>query len=457
MSTVFQQRNEALPQRELPLLHAADPGHVIAWRDGRAVRVGEFLQHVRDVAAVLPSGRHVLNLCEDRYAFLVTFCAVLVAGQTNVLPPSRAPRALAEVMSVHVGCHAVGEQDLADVPARYLRLPPIARAPYAPDIEIPRIPAGHVAAINYTSGSTGRPHPHAKRWGDFHASAVGTRHLFATHGVPGKRHVVATVPPQHMYGLEQSILQPLLGQAGIHAGRPLFPADIAAALARVPAPRLLVTTPVHLRALVADATNLPELAAILSATAPMPADLAAEAEARYGVPLIEVLGSTETCGIAGRRTTQGELWAAYPGVRLHPQPDGTQVEAPQLAKPVVLADLVEIRDERHFCLRGRNTDMVEIAGKRASMADLTRRLLDIPGVADGVVCQLDQADPIGVRRIAALAVAPGLSEAQIVDALRASIDPVFLPRPLRCVPVLPRNESGKLPRRELLALLRGGD
>ena len=42
-------------------------------------------------------------------------------------------------------------------------------------------------------------------------------------------------------------------------------------------------------------------------------------------------------------------------------------------------------------------------------------------------------------------------------ALRRDIDPVFLPRPLKLVDALPRNETGKLPRVALLALLNGSD
>ena len=84
---------------------------------------------------------------------------------------------------------------------------------------------------------------------------------------------------------------------------------------------------------------------------------------------------------------------------------------------------------------------------------MTRKLLAIPGVEDGVVFQLDGD---GVRRIAALAVAPTLDESSILAVLRRAIDPVFLPRRLRCVPRLPRNETGKLPREVLLELLQDG-
>jgi acyl-coenzyme A synthetase/AMP-(fatty) acid ligase len=217
---------------------------------------------------------------------------------------------------------------------------------------------------------------------------------------------------------------------------------------------VLVTTPVHLRALVESGVQLPKLAAMLSATAPMPPELAAQAEKCFDAPLLEVFGSTETCAFATRRVTADSQWTLYHGVHLHPQPDGTQIEAPQLDAAVTLADIVTLHDDgRRFELRGRHADLLEIAGKRASLGDLTRRLLAIPGVNDGVVFQLDDADAIGIRRIAALVVAPSLSEHAIVDALRASIDPVFLPRPLRRVETLPRNETGKLPRAALLDLL----
>jgi acyl-coenzyme A synthetase/AMP-(fatty) acid ligase len=78
----------------------------------------------------------------------------------------------------------------------------------------------------------------------------------------------------------------------------------------------------------------------------------------------------------------------------------------------------------------------------------------VPGVLDGVVFQLDANEAGGVRRIAALAVAPGIDEAEILRALRRGIDPVFLPRPLKRVAALPRNETGKLPHAALVQLLQ---
>ncbi|WP_458070891.1 AMP-binding protein [Rhodanobacter sp. BL-MT-08] len=437
----------------LPLLRPADPSRVVAWRNGQLINATRFLAHVRAVAALLPSGSAAVNLCEDRYAFLVAFCAVVTRGQTNLLPSSRAPQAVDEVMQAYPGCYAVGDMDLALAPPRYQRLPALDALAFDAEGLWPMVAADHVVAIGYTSGSTGLPSANKKTWASFRASNAGN--LAMLQGVVGERFgVVATVPPQHMYGMELSVVMPLLGGAGVHAGRPFFPADVAAALAEVPASRVLVTTPVHLRALVDSDIALPPIAAIVSATAPMPLELARAAERRFCAPLQEMFGSTETCVFASRRPTVDEDWLLYDGVTLHPQPDGTTVDAPQLSAPIALADIVSLSDNgRRFRLRGRHADMLEIAGKRASLADLTRRLLAIPGVLDGVVIQLADGDTLGVHRIAALAVAPGLDEHRILDALRHAIDPVFLPRPLRLVAALPRNETGKLPRAALLELL----
>jgi len=453
VAIVYDTFQREAPQR-LALLHAATPGRTLAWRDGQPVSAAQFLAHVRQVAATLPTGSAAVNLCEDRYAFLVAFCAIVLRGQTNLLPSSRAPQAVDEVMAAHPFCYALGEQALDPAPAGYLRLPVLSAEPTGEDADSwPQIPAEHVVAIGYTSGSTGAPSANLKTWRSFHASNAGN--LAMLHAAVGERFdVVATVPPQHMYGMEMSVLLPLLGGVGVHAGRPFFPADVSAALADVPAPRVLVTTPVHLRALVESGIALPPLAAMVSATAPMPPELAQAAEQRFDAPLLEVFGSTETCVFASRRTTREPDWVLYPQVHLHPQPDGTQVDAPQLDTPRLLADIVSLSDDgRAFRLRGRQADMLEIAGKRASLGDLTRRLLAIPGVQDGVVFQLDDGDTLGVHRIAALAVAPGLDEHAIVEVLRRAIDPVFLPRPLLKVAQLPRNETGKLPRAALLELL----
>lgn len=430
------------------------PARPIVFDEHGDVPLDVFLAQVRGVAAMLPASMHAINLCEDRYRFLVAFCAVAMRGQVNLLPPSRAPAAVDEAIAQHPDSYCIGDAGLVPAPARYLRLPDELPQRIG---DMPMLDDDALVAIGYTSGSTGRPQANEKTWGSFRRSTAQNLAALADLWPEGDAHIVATVPPQHMYGMEMSVLLPLLCEVAVHAAKPFFPEDIARALAHAHGPRILVTTPVHLRALLVSGCALPPLRAIVSATAPLSPDLARAAEARFGCEVREVFGSTETCVIARRRTACESEWTPLPGVRVVPQPDGTAVHAPHLASPVVLADLVEVHADGRFLLRGRNADLLEIAGKRASLGDMTRKLLAIPGVEDGIVFQLDgmHGDEGSVRRIAALAVAPSLDEAAILAALRRTIDPVFLPRPLRCVAALPRNETGKLPRELLAALLQG--
>ncbi len=93
---------------------------------------------------------------------------------------------------------------------------------------------------------------------------------------------------------------------------------------------------------------------------------------------------------------------------------------------------------------------MNIAGKRASLGDLNARLLSIPGVRDGVIFMPEAPAGASSLRTAAMVVAPGMTRAQLLDALRELIDPAFLPRPLVLVDALPRNETSKLPRAAVL-------
>ncbi len=463
----------------------------LLWAGGRAMSTWEFLAGVRRVAAALPGDGPVTNLCEDRGRFLIGYCAALARGRTTLLPPSRAPLAVAEVTAAHAGSHRCDDDWVARALARGLpsgpggqeerdarQTPgaPHPREAHEPDgfgdaAAILHVPRERVAEIAFTSGTTGTPRAHVKRWGtllgstEFNSGRI--RESLAPRYGGARPWIVATVPPQHMYGTETSVLLPLAADMAVHAGRPLYPADVAAALAEVPEPRVLVTTPVHLQVLVASGERFARVGVIVSATAPLDRRLAAEAERAFGAVLLEMFGSTETCVIATRRTAHEDAWHLYPGVALEPGCDGTRVSAPWFDAPAELQDVVELVEPARFVVRGRNADMVEVAGKRASLADLTRRLLAIEGVRDGVVFQPDTgvapargalveaglAPPAGgVRRVAALVVAPHLTAEAILAELGRGIDPAFLPRPLVLVPALPRNELGKLSRGALLEL-----
>jgi acyl-coenzyme A synthetase/AMP-(fatty) acid ligase len=421
---------------------------------GRTVTARELMQKVVAVSRALPDGRNLINLCEHRDSFLIACCAALVRGHTNVLPSTRADVVVDEVAAMNAGSYRCDDEFVRIACEKAAS----ERAPVGDAYCAFELPGDHVAVKAYTSGSTGTPQAHTKQWRSFSRSsalnAMRMRECLEPVYGSAQPWIVATVPPQHMYGLETSVLLALLTDMAVHAGRPLFPADIAAALEEVPEPRVLVTTPVHMRAIVASGQRFPRVALVLSATAPLDADLAKQVETQLDTTLLEMFGSTETCVIATRRTSSEQSWHLYPEVVLEPDADGVNVNAPWFATPMRLQDVIERQPGNRFVIKGRNADMVDVAGKRASLADLTRRLLAVPGVQDGVVFQPDATGGGLVRRVAALVVAPDLTPEAITEQLAHSVDSAFIPRPLIKVAALPRNEVGKLPRETLLSALR---
>jgi acyl-coenzyme A synthetase/AMP-(fatty) acid ligase len=261
--------------------------------------------------------------------------------------------------------------------------------------------------------------------------------------------LVGTVPSQHVFGLEATVLMVMQGGLALSTRRPFYPADIRAELAALPRPRGLVIAPVHLRVLLAEAEELPAADFLLCATSPLSPQLAAQAEARFGTPLYEIYGCTESGGIASRRTTATSEWRAMADVTLRTDGQGTRVKGGHVELEVPLADVIELLGPGRFLLHGRTADLVNIAGKRTSLAHLNYHLNSIAGVRDGVFVVPEQQGET-VTRLTAYVVAPALSSESLMSALRQRIDSAFLPRPLHFVDSLPRNETGKLPRQALI-------
>lgn len=427
---------------------------VLAWRPSGPVRVREFLADARAVAALLPAGAGVLNLCEDRYHFAVLFAACLMTDRVSLQPSSHSAETLQRLAQEHPGCFAVvdGPFDVAGLPS--LPFPDLAAVTRAPVDKVPDIDDDQVVAILFTSGSTGLPQPHGKTWGRL---VQNGRAEAAALGLDRKPHVlVGTVPVQHSYGFESTFLLALHGGCSFWSGKPFYPQDVVDALAAVPQPRMLVTTPYHLGTLLASALDWPALDLCLSATAPLGTELAARVEAHSGAPVHEIYGSTESGQLATRRTTDGAVWHLLPGVRLVQDQDTTSACEGHVEGVVPLSDIIELQDGGRFLLHGRHADLVNIAGKRSSLAYLNHQLCAIEGVQEGAFFLPDDADQStdGITRLAAFVVAPGVAPRSLQAALRQRIDRVFLPRPLVFVDALPRNSTGKLMRSTLQELYR---
>jgi len=411
-----------------------------------------LLTHAAIVASELPDCRYVVNLCEDRYLFSVGFLASLRRGQVTLLPPGRGKSSVLETVAGFGEYYVLCDRGVTPPKGRahyfldYFPMNSSGAGPaFADWVEDP----GKPAIVAFTSGSTGVPQPHPKTWRSLIDSTLMALQRFGLSG----HHMVATVPPQHMYGLECTVLYPLLGHMAVHAGRPFFPEDIRSALESLPVPRVLVTSPLHLRACLGVGFKWPPTDLVISATAPLPHSIATEVEHGWGTRVREIYGCTETGAIASRDTTVSDWWVLYDGMRLEMRQAVAYVRGPQLDSETRLPDVISKVDDTHFELVGRATDQVNVAGKRTSLAELNNKLLAIDGVEDGVVIMCDTDDVGPVARPVALVVAPSLDETRLRARLGEVMPAIFVPRPIYLVPSLPRTPTGKLPRDTLLALL----
>ncbi len=425
---------------------------VVAFRNARPVSAAHFLADVEHVASRLPARSHLVNFCMDRYRFAVGLLAALVRGQVSLLPPTQTPEMLGQLRRDYDGLYALTDTPQEPAVIEQISYPLVAQGTTMPAsslrFAVPAFSEEQVAVIAFTSGSTGAPTPHPKTWGALAQGASAEAFSFDLQLGP-RATLLGTVPAQHMYGLESTVLMALRGGLALHAGRPFYPADVAAALAEIPGERVLVTTPIHLRALLTEGIRLPSLRLIVCATAPLATDMAVQAEQRFGAPLYEVYGFTEAGMVATRRTVRGPEWHCLRDVRLRHAGNVVTVAGGHVEKEVPFTDVIEPRSDDKFILHGRNADLVNIAGKRTSLEYLTHQLNSIEGVRDGVFFMPDESGE-GVTRLTALVVAPDFTREALLGALRERIDAVFLPRPLYFVESLPRNAAGKLPRAALL-------
>ena len=431
-----------------PLIAHRDPRAVVAWRKGEAIDAARFMGDVLQLAHALPAAAHVLNGCTDRYRFSVLLCAAVLRGQVTMLPATTTPNVIAALRRRAPEVYAVTDDSQARYDLPHFEWP--ALRSHAPaSFDVPEVDAGQVVAHVFTSGSTGEPQPHSKTWGSLVRDVRGEAQRF---GIGTGHAILGTVPPQHMYGFESTVMLPLASGAAFVAERLYYPADIDAAIGAHAAPRVLFTTPFHLRTWLESGPPA-AIEMIVSATAPLSVPLAREAELRTGAVLQEIYGCTEAGQVASRRPTETPEWHALPGLRLWNEGSQSICQGAHVDEPTPLQDVIEpLGDGSRFLLHGRTADLVNIAGKRNSLGYLNHQLTAIPGVVDGAFFLPEESEPDGVTRLTAFVVAPRLDAAAVLAALRQSIDPAFMPRPLVFVERLPRQLTGKLPREALRAL-----
>ncbi len=415
------------------------------------VSTQRFIDTVIGLSKLLPDEKqHVINLCGNRYLFSVVLCATILKQQVNLLPSNRNIATQQRLSERYNDTYVIHDGSDTAPDLFFIDLSKAGVIETITSHEVPLINLDQLAAISFTSGSTGDAKPNEKTWKTFvESTKINSRYMLSK--TTETIQLLATVPAQHMWGLETSVLMALFANICVVDSKPLFPQDIQTLLNALPAPRMLVSTPVHLRAVVGNGLEYPKLETVLCATSPLTQQLAAQIEKLFEAEMREVYGCSEIGSMAVRKTALTDIWKKFKGIHFDRQESKQILAHTEHVKDVAtLGDFIELIDEQHFRLKGRTDDMIDIAGKRGSLNEINKVLLSFSDLIDGIVFFPKQDRPIP-RLVAIVVLKNGTSKKQLTNHFREYLDPAFIPRPIIQVEKLPREDNGKLPKQALLS------
>jgi malonyl-CoA/methylmalonyl-CoA synthetase len=366
-------------------------------------------------------------------------------------------------------------------------LPELARQS-GEDPALPRsIGANSPAAIVYTSGTTGRS-----------KGAVLTRTNLASNAAAlveawrftSRDIVLHTLPLFHIHGLFVAINTVLASGSGLLL-LPKF--DAALTLQHLPQTTVYMGVPTHYtRLLQLPALNRQVAAGVrlfVSGSAPLPAETHREFSQRTGHAILERYGMTETMIITSNPfegvRKPGSVGAPLPGIAVrvakeaggaeaHREADSLAVGSLEVKGPNVFAgywqdpgktrgeftpdgwfktgDLGYVDGEGYVHIVGRAKDLVISGGYNVYPKEVEAELDALPGVLESAVFGVPHAD-LGEGVTAAVVLQPAalLSEADIIDAVKARLARYKVPKRVLLIDELPRNAMGKVQKNALRA------
>lgn len=393
---------------------------------------------------------------EDSYLFSVALLALLAEGRRVYIPGEN---------------HSGIVDALLDERVQFMGLFPAASGV----IDIPNGSDTRVQSLEirgeivvFTSGSTGVAKAIPKRLSQIDDELLALERLWGERLAGAS--ILRTVSHQHLYGLLFTVLWPLC--AGRCFWRRVFVDPVAlAGVAGTMHSSAWVMSPAHLHRLSEDmpwaAVNL-SLAAIFSSGGPLRGTSAREVFENSGDYPLEIFGSSETGGIAWRQQiTTPASWQPLPGVEVDFTTDGVlMVRSPFLPGSgwEVTADAAMASADGGFLLGDRVDRIIKLEGKRVSLPEVERCLLEQDSIADaGALALLRHRQCVGAVLVLSKEGQKQYQDfghATFVRHLRVQVGrrlaAMAVPRVFRILAALPRNAQGKLVYNQLMELFDNG-
>ena len=423
-------------------------------------RVYRLANQIRTVLAHQETtGRPVCLCSDDRVLVAAALLSALSGGPELILPYAYSEQALAETRQfMDYGVALVDGQRPLPKGVTGIDLQDLDDAPTAAPPRLKRACDDEWIYL-FTGGSTGQP----KTWTKTPRNLLAeVQFLVQTFKISAEDTILATVPPNHIYGLLYSVLGPMLTGAQVCPDSPSFPNEIIKRMVHSNA-TVLVSIPAHYRALKNHAAQGHRLrVALSSAGALAPEDDQAFFDSMT-VSITEVYGSTETGGIALRRRTAGQPdLTPFSCVQWQIQDESLQVRSdflsPELATTpegfFQTADRVQSDGSQGFRLLGRSDGIVKVAGKRVDLANVQQTLQGVVGVEDAYVFAKKTAQ--GRENVILAVVAGAVALEDLRAELHKRLEPYSQPRAIKIVSHIPVSSVGKYTRLEIEKLFANG-
>jgi acyl-coenzyme A synthetase/AMP-(fatty) acid ligase len=442
------------------------PGRIVAFELGKAVEWKTFSGQVAGLCLELESRRRGewLVASQSSYSFAVSLCALWQTGNVAVLPPNLQRGSLEEMSGGLCGI-------LSDSSFSFSGLPVLSPAAYKgkPRKWLP-LDAGKISLRLCTSGSTGARKGVSKTLANIEEELSVLEETFG--GRLGDCAVLSTVSHQHIYGLLFRLLWPLCAGRPFISETPLLWGELWG-----PCAVCLVSSPAHLDHACAAGRDIKLPAGcriIFSSGAPLAKNTSYSVLERWGLPVIEVFGSTETGGVGWRVQSDPQssgLWTPFKSVTVSSFSDATsdsrlRVSSAFASSSAVkgwcaLGDIGKVYPDGRFLTDGRIDRIVKIAGKRLSLDEMERHLNRQPSVSRAVLTILKTQGNSARPAIGAVIALNRKGKEQLQNSGRLAVskkirtelkkhfDAVTLPRYFRYVESMPLNSQGKIVQADL--------
>jgi len=428
---------------------------------------------VTTVSSLTTAGELAGQLRDSRARWIITIAAFLPVAAEAAATMAAEGAPIAEIL---VCDQAEGHRSLGDL-----------LASTAPEPQPAIDPADDVAVLPYSSGTTGLPKGVMLTHRNVATNLAQTDAVHTT--APGER-ILAVLPFFHIYGLTALLNHPLRCGSTVVV-LPRF--DLEQFLRTIEEQRIegvFVAPPIALALAkhpLVDRFDLSSVRYVLSAAAPLDAELAAACARRLGLPhLLQGYGMTELspvthvvpltdpappAGAVGRMVPSTELRVAAldgPERDLGPGERGELLfRGPQVMKGYFgrqsetdsmldadgwlhTGDIGYVDEGGYLFVVDRVKELIKYKGYQVAPAELEALLLTHPQIADAAVVGVTGAD--GEERPKAYVVRAfgcELAEQEVIEFVARQVAPYKKVREVEFLDAVPKSASGKILRREL--------